>query len=109
MPRRFAAWFALAAVLASLAAPVHAVPARGSSMGVGSDLCIGGKLVPAVPANGVGDDSCAACCGSTSTAPARVATGAPALPAARERPSQLRTEPRRALARVAALARAPPR
>ncbi|MEO8485396.1 MAG: hypothetical protein ABI585_03570 [Betaproteobacteria bacterium] len=65
IPRRFPACLALCAMLASPALPLHATPMPlPASMGVGGDLCVGGKLVPAAPASPIASHDCEACCGT---------------------------------------------
>ncbi len=79
--RRPAAWLALAAMLAALALPAHAMPARAASASPGVDLCVGGKAVPASPSGAQVAHACDACCGSTGSAPPRADAGAPVVAA----------------------------
>ena len=78
--RRPTAWLALVAMLAALALPAHAMPARAASASPGGDLCVGGKVVPASAVLVV--HACDACCGTTASAPPRASADAPVVAAA---------------------------
>ncbi|CAG1004348.1 hypothetical protein BURK1_03108 [Burkholderiales bacterium] len=94
-------------MLASLALPAHALPARASMGGVGGDLCVGGKVVPGTPASAGAVHACDACCGS-SAAPPSAPPASGVVPAAHARIAAP-TSPRCSAADVlAAPARAPP-
>jgi hypothetical protein len=103
--RRPAAWLALGAMLASLAMPAHASPVRGSGV-LHTDLCVGGKVVPATPAANVAD--CEACCVSTSASPAVEGETLGVVPFMPPRASVATGDTPRAAARTFAQARAPP-
>ena len=77
--RRPAAWLALVAMLAALALPAHALPARAASASPGGDLCVGGKSVPASPSQAQVAHACDACCGSPAAAPPRASADAPVV------------------------------
>ena len=77
--RRPAPWLALVAMLAALALPAHAMPAREASASPGGDLCVGGKSVPASPSQAHVAHACDACCGSTASAPPRASADAPVV------------------------------
>ena len=92
--RRPSAWLALVAMLAALALPVHAMPSRVATAGVGGDLCVGGKIVPGSPAWAGAAQGCDACCGSTASAPPRSATArASAFPTVVMRAAPARAPP----------------
>ena len=80
--RRPAAWLALTAMLAALALPAHAMPAREASASPGGDLCVGGKAGPASPFRAHVAHACDACCGTTASAPPRASADAPVVAAA---------------------------
>lgn len=106
--RRPAAWVALAAMLAALALPAHAMPSRAGMPGVGGDLCVGGKFVPASPADAGATHGCDACCGSTTSAPPRASAAAPVTPIALPRYAIADASAFPTAVVRAALARAPP-
>ena len=105
--RPFAAWIALVAILASLALPAHATSMLLAKGAVHGDLCVGGKLVPAAPADVAHD--CDACGGSTASAPPAVVAAAPVVDRSSERASTDGVASNARLAARSADARAPPR
>lgn len=106
--RRPAAWVALAAMLAALALPAHAMPSRSAMAGVGGDLCVGGKIVPASPVDAGATHGCNACCGSTASAPPRASASDPVTPVAQSRSAVAEASAFPTAVVRAALARAPP-
>lgn len=106
--RRPAAWVALAAMLAALTLPAHAMPSRSAMAGVGGDLCVGGKIVPASPADAGATHGCNACCGSTASAPPRASTPDPVIPVAQPRSAVANASAFPTAVVRSALARAPP-
>ena len=106
--RRPAAWVALAAMLAALALPAHPMPSQAGMAGVGGDLCVGGKIVPASPADAGATHGCNACCGSTTSAPPRASASAPVIPVAQLRSAVADASVYPTAVVRAALARAPP-
>jgi len=106
--RRPSAWLALVAMLAALALPVHAMPSRVATAGVGGDLCVGGKIVPGSPAGAGAAQGCDACCGSTASAPPRASACDPVLRVAQPRSATARASAFPTVVVRAAPARAPP-
>lgn len=105
--RRPAAWLALAAMLAALALPAHAMPSRAAMAGPGGDLCVGGKIVPAAPSGGA-VHACDACCSSTASAPPRAQASDRAIPFAQLRSAIAGIVPSPTVLVRAHRARAPP-
>ena len=106
--RRPAAWLALVATLAALALPVHAMPSRTAMAEVGGDLCVGGRIVPASPANAGAAHACDACCGSTAAAPPRALASEPVIPIVQQESAITDASAFPTVAVRAAHARAPP-
>jgi hypothetical protein len=103
--RRFSTWLALAAMLASIAAPAHAAPSRDVRT---DDLCVGGKLVPGTPATPGATHGCDACCASTPSAPPPAQAAPAVVPPAMPRAAAIDFLPLPLGGLRAALARAPP-
>lgn len=103
--RRYPAWLAIVAMLASLAVPAYAAPSRDAHIG---DLCAGGKLVPGAPATPGTAHNCDACCAATSSAPPPVQAAPAVVPPSMPRPAAIDFLPLPLGGLRAALARAPP-
>lgn len=108
--RRFAAWLALAAMLASLALQAQAKLLRVAAEGPQRDLCVAGKIVHGAPASAShATHDCEACCASQGSAPPSERAAAPAaLKPAAPKPSAIDLLPLPSAGLRSAFARAPP-